>query len=149
MEVYLDLVHGEWKTTMLRPAPGDIDPEDSNRIERQTHLHAPGNGRHYLPGPLVYYHRPEYRKWMVSRRQSFEAVLAHVDDICQEMGWDYEQLYRRAYPGELWEPTTEEDRQGCARRATINDIAFVINDLIDINYHALAHELERISGGGN
>ena len=101
-----------------------------------AHLHAPGDGWHYLPTRADYLHNGSY--WFATLGTSEGPILANVVDVCEELGIAFETLYRRAYPEDRVVPEiTEEDRAMRTRSASIRDAAKVLADLEDVNYHAL------------
>lgn len=101
-----------------------------------AHLHAPGDGWHYLPTRAEYVHNGSY--WFATLGTSEGPILANVADLCEELGVAFDALYRKAYPEDHSVPAvTEEDRAMRSRAATIRDAAKVLEDLEHVNYHAL------------
>jgi hypothetical protein len=106
-------------------------------LRSMTHLHAPGDGWHYLPSRAEYLYNGSY--WFASLATSEGPILANVLDLCRELGISFAKLYRSAYPDEG--PTapkiTKADRAMRSRPVTIKDARKVLADLESVNYHAL------------
>lgn len=129
-----------------RPDAGllaELEAEIEQKMQL-SHLHEPGQGWHYVPGVAEIRHNGRY--WYPCVPTSAGAICAHVEDVCKEMGLDFEELYRRAYPEEEFMPVTDEDRAACARPAVFGDSQAVVDDLADVNYHALAAVFEDATG---
>lgn len=101
-----------------------------------AHLHAPGDGWHYLPTRAEYVDNGSY--WFATLGTSEGPILANVADLCEELGGTFEGLYRTAYPADRAVPEiSDEDRALRTRPATLRDAAKVLADLEAVNYHPL------------
>lgn len=106
-------------------------------------LHTPGDGWHYLPTRAEYVHNGSY--WFATLGTSEGPILANVADLCDELGVAFEDLYRAAYPDDRAVPeVTDDDRAMRTRPATIRDAPRVLEDLEDVNYHALYGALAKV-----
>jgi len=110
------------------------------QIEAQramAHLHAPGDGWHYLPSRAEYVYNGSY--WFATLATSEGPILANVLDLCRELGISYTALYRSAYPdeGRSVPKVSKGDRAMRTRPATIKDARKVLADLESVNYHSL------------
>lgn len=139
---------GEFEPTELRPSPKQLNElrEAAARKTKYTKLHSPGDGWHYLPGPVIFALESSGR-WFNLRETSEGCVFAHLEEICTLAGLDFQELCARAYPDEDIR-VGDEDRIHCVRSATLNDVQAVIGDLDDINYGTLAHEVEKLVAAG-
>lgn len=112
----------------------------SREVEEKSavaHLHAPGDGWHYLPARADYMHNGDY--WFATLPTSEGPVLANVADLCRELGISFETLYRTAYPTDSGAAPaiTSEDRAMRTRPASLKDAPKVLADLEAVNYHSL------------
>jgi hypothetical protein len=107
-----------------------------------AHLHAPGDGWHYLPSRAEYVYNGSY--WFGTLATSEGPVLANVLDLCRELGISYAALYRSAYPdeGRSVPKIAREDRDMRTRSATLKDARKLLADLESVNYHSLRGALE-------
>jgi hypothetical protein len=105
-------------------------------MRAMAHLHAPGDGWHYLPTRSEYLHNGSY--WFATLGTSEGPILANVADLCDELGIAFDALYRTAYPEDRSVPqVSEEDRAMRSQPATIRDASKALHDLEDVNYHSL------------
>ena len=106
-----------------------------------AHLHAPGDGWHYLPARAEYVHNGDY--WFATLPTPEGPILANVADLCRQLGISFEELYRTAYPTEGGAPptVTSEDRAMRTRPARLTDARKVLADLEAVNYHSLHRAL--------
>jgi len=117
--------------------------QEIERLRSLAHLHAPGDGWHYLPARAEYVYNGS--SWFATLASSEGPILANVADLCRALGMRYATLYRAAYPEEKSTPTiTNAERALRTRAATLRDARKVLADLEDVNYHALAGALAEV-----
>lgn len=109
-------------------------------LEHLVHLHHPGDGWHYLPVSPRFCHNGAI--WFVDRPTSEGAILAHVQDLCTLFHLDLAALLQAAFPDPPFDPLTLINHAACARPATTEDVAAVLEDLTIVNYHRLRELLE-------
>lgn len=134
-----------YEETDLRPNAEQAQQLEKTLQEKKSFKHKPGDGWHYLPLPAIAFFRRS--QWHLQAATSEGAVLAHTEDLCKELGLDFQALCQKAYPDEEITPATQEDRDACDRPATKDDIQAILDDLTDINYHSLKTVLEDAIGG--
>ena len=117
---------------------------DAKQTRSITHQHAPGNGWHYVPGKVDYFFNGQY--WFCQRSTSEGAILAHVLDLCNLYGLNFDALQREAYPNEAPQAVNAADLLACTRPATKDDTCAVLESLEDVNYHGLAGLLSQKTG---
>jgi hypothetical protein len=105
-------------------------------MRAMAHLHAPGDGWHYLPTRAECMHNGSF--WFATLGTSEGPILANVADLCDELGIAFDALYRTAYPEDRSVPqVSEEDRAMRSQPASSRDASKVLHDLEDVNYHSL------------
>jgi hypothetical protein len=133
--------------------PPRLDPSTRLSLVRQierframAHLHAPGDGWHYLPSRAEYAYNGSY--WFASLATSEGPILANVVDLCRELGISFAALYRSAYPaeGRSVPKVRKENRAMRTRPATLKDAHKVLADLESVNYHSLRGALQDALG---
>jgi hypothetical protein len=139
-EVFYERVASHtWTSTHRRPGDGTMQLLREELDAKKQHLHSPGDGYHYIPGPREYWF--DGRAWCAEVPSSMGAILAHVEDICHAYNLNFADLYRSAYPDDEVYVVEREDHDACAQPAEHNDLVHVLNDLEDVNYSQLATAL--------
>jgi hypothetical protein len=134
-----------YEDTDLRPSAEQLQQLEEEFQREKSFRHKPGDGYHYLSlSAIAYLYRA---KWSLQLKTSHGSVLAHVEDLCKELGLDFQALCKEAYPNDEISPATQEDRDACDRPATKDDIQAVLDDLEDIDFRNLKTVLKNAIGG--
>ena len=129
----------------LRPSDEELRQLEDEFSQIKCFKHKPGDGLHHIPrSPIACFRRS---RWSLVAATSEEAVLAHTEDVCKELGLDFEALCQKAYPKSKIYPVTKEDRDACDRPATKDDREAVLADLDAVHYYSLKDVLDNAIRG--
>lgn len=129
---------GEWVLTDKRPTP-DVMRHLLKEIRpkvRQAKLHTPGEGYHWVPGPVEVGWNG--RNWYAYVPDSLGAILASLEAVCHLFGKDFRALCQ-ASENEA-DHTIEidpRDRALLSRPITRDDLTDILDDLGDLNHSSL------------